>query len=511
MKLSYKILILITSIFFISCTEDPITSDTKIVDAYHQKYRPQIHFSSKYNWINDPNGLVYFDGEYHLFFQHNPFGSNWGYMSWGHAVSTDMIHWTQLDVALKPDANGDIFSGSIVIDKNNTAGFGANAMVAIYTSAGSKQTQSIAFSTDKGRKFIKFSGNPVLPNPNKGDFRDPKVFWHEDSNQWVMALATGQTMTLYKSSDLKTWTMLSEFGNGIGSHAGVWECPDLFPLKFENETKWVLLVSINPGGPSGGSAMQYFIGNFDGSTFKADNLAYPLWLDYGRDNYAGVTWNNIPETDGRKMLIAWMNNWDYAGDIPRYSTGTNGSRSGMTLPRELSLSKNASGNFVLKNKVIREFDNYASSWTDMVNEDLGVEKSYPVNMNQDKAYQLNLQLNNLINQDFILSLKNDSNEVCQIQLDNLNKKISFSRNNSGQIAFNNRFIGGSVAPAIWVDNLLTIDVYVDQSSVEVFVNDGLVSITNLVFPKSIYNKLSILPVNGTLSVKAKYRSFKSIW
>ena len=286
------------------------------------KWRQRYHFTPPVSWMNDPNGMVFYDGEYHLFYQHNPLGAEWGNMSWGHAISTDLMHWKQLNVALMPDHLGDIFSGCAVIDKNNTAGFGKDAMVAIYTSAGKVQSQSIAYSTDKGRTFTKYSANPVITNPGIADFRDPKVFWHNESNQWIMSLATKQTITFYGSANLKSWTRLSEFGDGIGSHGGVWECPDLVPLDYNGKTKWVLVVSINPGGPNGGSATQYFIGDFDGKTFRADALPYPLWMDYGRDNYAGVTWSNIPENDGRKIFMGWMSNWDYANNVPRLAASS---------------------------------------------------------------------------------------------------------------------------------------------------------------------------------------------
>ncbi len=384
-------------------------------------------------------------------------------------------------------------------------------MIAIYTSAGSTQSQSLAFSTDKGRTFIKFRDNPVLPNPNKSDFRDPKVFWHESTKQWIMSLATGQTISFYRSPNLKQWSKLSEFGAGVGSHDGVWECPDLFPLKFENETKWVLLVSINPGGPNSGSATQYFIGNFDGTTFKADNEPYPLWVDYGRDNYAGVTWDNIPDNDGRRIQIAWMNNWEYAGDIPQYSLGGNGSRSSMTLPRELALGKNSQGYLVLKNKVISEINNIASSWTTIADEQISIEKNYSLNLGGKKAYQIHLTCELMQEQMLTLSLMNDSNNISRILIDKLNQRISFFRNNSGMVSFSGQFSGSSYASFINSNSQVILDIYVDQSSIEVFVNDGELSLTNQVFPKSIYNKISIVPNVGTISINAKNRDFNSIW
>lgn len=508
---TFKYIFAIMLFTFFSCNQvaDPLDENEDI--SYMGKYRPQIHFSSKYNWINDPNGLIYFDGEYHLFFQHNPFGANWGFMSWGHAVSADLIHWTQLNVALKPDNLGDIFSGSVVIDKNNSAGFGENAMVAIYTSASDQQRQSIAFSTDKGRTFIKYRDNPVLSNPYKADFRDPKVFWHTESSQWIMSLATKQTITFYSSPNLKQWTKLSEFGENIGAQGGVWECPDLIPLTYEVKTKWVLLVSINPGGPNGGSATQYFIGDFDGKTFTADKRPYPLWLDYGRDNYAGVTWDNIPQNDGRRILIAWMNNWDYAGNTPQYSSGNNGARSSMTLPRELSLIKNANGNLTLKNKIVKEIENISNNWTSIANETIREKKIFSMDLNNKKAYQIQLESSVIKDQIITLTMMNENNEMCQIEIDNRNHRVSFSRKNSGYVSFSDRFVGSSVAPFYQNEPTITLDIYVDQSSIEFFVNDGALSFTNQIFPQSIYNKFSIEQNEASVTINAKYRTFERIW
>ena len=322
-------------------------------DSYNEQYRPQVHFTPAKNWINDPNGMVYADGTYHLFYQYNPQGNSWGNMSWGHATSTDLIHWTEKDVALTRDELGAIFSGSAVIDKNNTAGFGANAMIAIYTSAGDdgKQQQSIAYSTDGGKNFTRYSGNPVIKNDDD-NLRDPKVFWHEQSKQWVMALAKGWKMgvELYGSTDLKNWRHLSTFFVPLTGRPSLqWECPDL--LQFGD--KWVLLVSVNPGGPITGSGTMYFVGQFDGTTFTADDLSYPLWLDYGMDNYAGVTWSNMGD---RKVMIGWMNNWSYAGDVPCSPW-----RSAMTLPRELKLIE-YDGKPLLANTVVSEIDKAADSW-----------------------------------------------------------------------------------------------------------------------------------------------------
>jgi fructan beta-fructosidase len=308
-------------IIALSACQQNRSSENSSGMAVYETYRPQYHFTPQTGWMNDPNGMVYYEGEYHLFYQHYPDSTVWGPMHWGHAVSQDLIHWQHLPVALYPDKLGYIFSGSAVVDWNNTSGLGtaeAPPMVAIYTyhdPGGERQgridfqTQGIAYSVDKGRTWTKYEKNPVLPNPGIRDFRDPKVSWNEVSKQWVMTLAVKDHIEFYGSPDLKKWSKLSEFGNTIGAHGGVWECPDLFSLKDgEGNSKWVLFVSINPGGPQGGSATQYFIGNFDGKNFMPqDTLA--RWIDYGADNYAGVTWSDIPASDGRRLFIGWMSNW----------------------------------------------------------------------------------------------------------------------------------------------------------------------------------------------------------
>ena len=274
-------------------------------------WRPVYHFAPQWGWMNDPNGMVYKDGEYHLFYQYNPYGSRWGNMNWGHAISRDLVSWEHMPVAISPDGLGTIFSGSAVVDKNNTAGFGAGAIVAFYTQASARQMQSIAYSTDNGRTFKKYAGNPVLTG-EVADFRDPKVSWNESTQKWILTLAVGQEVRFYSSPNLKDWTYESNFGEGQGSHGGVWECPDLFelPVAGTNQKKWVLIVNINPGGPFGGSATQYFVGTFDGHKFVNESPKATKWMDFGKDHYATVTWSNAPQN--RVIALAWMSNWQYA-------------------------------------------------------------------------------------------------------------------------------------------------------------------------------------------------------
>jgi fructan beta-fructosidase len=462
---------------------------------YNEKYRPQFHFSPEHGWMNDPNGMVYLDGEYHLFYQYNPYGAVWGNMHWGHAVSTDLISWTYLPTVLTPDSLGAIFSGSAVIDVNNTAGFGENAMIAIYTSAGKVQAQSIAYSTDKGRTFTKYAKNPVLPNPGITDFRDPKVSWNEAANQWVMALATKQTVTFFGSPNLKDWTKLSEFGEGIGSHAAVWECPDLFPLSYQGKTKWVLIVSLNPGGPNGGSATQYFIGDFDGKTFKPDALPYPLWLDYGRDNYAGVTFSNIPKTDGRQIFMGWMSNWDYANQVP-----TKDFRSANTTPRELTIVNNGN-HLILSSYPVKEMSSLKGKSLDKPN--LLVDKEATITellKDNDGSYEIEMTIKPGNAEVFGFSLNNAKNETLKFNLDNTTGFLSIDRKKSGLTDFNDRFAMGMNAPLIKKD-AYRIRLLVDKASAELFINEGEITMTTLFFPSECMNQLKFYSQAGKFSIE----------
>ena len=462
---------------------------------YNEKYRPQFHFSPEYGWMNDPNGMVYLDGEYHLFYQYNPYGAMWGNMHWGHAVSTDLISWTYLPTVLTPDSLGAIFSGSAVIDVNNTAGFGKNAMVAIYTSAGKVQAQSIAYSTDRGRTFTKYTKNPVLPNPGITDFRDPKVSWNEQSKQWVMALATRNTVTFYGSQNLKEWTKLSEFGDGIGSHAAVWECPDLFPLTFQGKTKWVLIVSLNPGGPNGGSATQYFIGNFDGKSFKPDALPYPLWLDYGRDNYAGVTFNNIPATDGRRIFMGWMSNWDYANQVP-----TKYFRSANTSPRELKIVNNGK-HMILSSFPVVEMNKIKDKMIELPDLQVATNATIAELLEQnDGSYEINMSVKPDDAEVFGFSLGNSKGELLVFKFDNSTGFFSIDRKKSGLTDFNDRFAMGMSAPLI-KRAVYNVRLLIDRASAEIFINEGEITMTTLFFPVECMNQLRFFSRAGKISVE----------
>ena len=481
--------------------EQPAEPDNPSVGR-NEQYRPQVHFTPAKNWINDPNGMVYLNGTYHLFYQYNPQGNQWGNMSWGHATSTDLVHWTEQAVALTRDELGDIFSGSAIVIAPPTAPEGASIenattivppsggeggayMVALYTSASGAQQQSLAYSTDGGKSFTRYAGNPVIKNDDD-NLRDPKVFWHEQTRQLVMALAKGWKMGVefYGSTDLKSWRHLSTFFVPLAGRPSLqWECPDL--LQFGD--KWVLLVSVNPGGPILGSGTMYFTGQFDGTTFTADDRDYPLWLDYGMDNYAGVTWSN---TGNRKVMIGWMNNWQYAGDVPCSPW-----RSAMTLPRELSL-KEYDGKPLLCSTVISEIDQIADAW-----------QATTGDINAKDAYQLRIKLS--LDKNSTITLSNANDERFTIDINASARTLTAHRTaTTGKTSFNGTFsIPSMQAPLNVTGNSVTLDLFVDQSSIEVFTAEGTMSMTNLVFPTSIYNSATVTGADATL----QFRQLKSIW
>jgi fructan beta-fructosidase len=478
--------------------------------AYQEPHRLQFHFSPPEQWMNDPNGMVYFDGEYHLFYQHYPDDNIWGPMHWGHAISTDLVHWENLPIALYPDSLGYIFSGSAVVDKNNTSGFGTHGetpLIAVFTyhdpekeQAGSDrfQTQGIAFSVDKGRTWNKYENNPVLDNPGIRDFRDPKVFWHEEDQKWIMILAVKDRVHLYSSTDLKEWQMESEFGSSLGAHGGVWECPDLFPLSAGNTTKWVMLVSINPGGPNGGSATQYFVGDFDGKTFTADHQD-TRWLDYGPDNYAGVSWSNVSD---RRLFIGWMSNWSYATVVPTYRW-----RSAMTISRELNLIQ-VGQQFFVTSKPVEEYSSIVGEYKN--EEVINVDRSYLLSNQLDfsaSTFRLRFEAEP---KDFVIRLENSLDEYVLIGYQAGNNQFFIDRNQSGKRAFHQEFPRRSFAPRISTGENIIFDILVDVGSVELFADEGEVVMTALFFPNEPYREISIesedLQITGL-----KVASVQSIW
>ena len=484
------------------------------------KYRPQYHFTPEKGWMNDPNGLVYFAGEYHLFYQYYPDSTVWGPMHWGHALSRDLIHWKHLPVALFPDSLGYIFSGSAVVDKNNTSGFGSAGkvpLVAIYAihdpikeRSGSKtfENQGLAFSLDNGLTWTKYSGNPVLRNPGVRDFRDPKVFWHEKTGRWIMILAVHDKIHIYSSPDLKEWTLESDFGEGIGAHGGVWECPDLFTLKESGTEKWVMLVSINPGGPNGGSATQYFTGSFDGHKFIPDDTIIK-WIDYGPDNYAGVTWSDIPETDGRRIFLGWMSNWNYAPVVPATTW-----RSAMTLPRQLKL-KNDGGNHILISEPVIEVEalRIASKSAGFQLDGSAKEEELLDDSFDMSKCELAFDFN--FTGSFPDTLKivigNDKSEKLTIGVSFVSKTFFVNRKYSGNTNFSDSFARISTAP-YQPGKALKVKIFLDTSSSEVFVDGGRLVMTSLFFPSKEFSRLQLFSKGGgSLSGSCKFHELNSIW
>lgn len=424
-----------------------------------EKFRSIYHHTPVYGWMNDPNGMFYKDGVWHLYYQYNPYGSQWENMTWAHSTSTDLIHWKNHGEVIQPDALGTIFSGSSVVDKENTAGFGKDAVVAFYTSAGAAQTQSIAYSTDNGETFKKYVNNPILTS-DVPDFRDPNVFWNEEVKQWNLILAAGQQMNIYSSKNLKDWKYESSFGEGYGNHGGVWECPDLLKMG----DKWVLICNINPGGPFGGSATQYFVGSFDGHKFTCESKPeVTKWMDYGKDHYATVSFSNAP--DGRIVVLPWMSNWQYANQVP-----TQQFRSANGLPRDLGLYSYNGEDYVSVKPSPEVFAAF--------------EKK-PSGHLQPAAY---IEVTNIKSNASIV-LSNDKGERVTMVYDGKNATFSMDRTESGVTDFHSDFKAKTVAPTNGI--IKSMQIFIDRCSIEAFDTEGKVAMTNLVFPSKPYDKIIV--------------------
>jgi levanase/fructan beta-fructosidase len=499
------------SIGLYSCQDkgkEGATTQKEVAPAQSEEemaFRPNFHFTPDSGWMNDPNGMFYLDGTYHLFFQHNPDDNVWGPMHWGHATSTDLITWEEQPIALEPDEHGTIFSGSAVVDHNNTSGLGEGdipPVIAIFTyhdaeaaDAGRDdfQTQGIAYSLDKGKTWTKYDQNPVLRNPGIRDFRDPKVEWFEEEQKWIMSLAVQDHISFYSSPNLLEWEHESDFGQNLGGHGGVWECPDLFKMTVEDtgEEKWVLLVSINPGGPNGGSATQYFIGDFDGTTFTPDESIkeigeeHDYWIDFGKDNYAGVTWSNIPESDGRRLFIGWMSNWEYANEVP-----TEQWRSSMTIPRTLKLNKEGNTYRILSSPV-QELKQYYSTGVDqkeIVIQDSTILAGEDINLS--KAV-LSFDIPNLQEQRYEFALGNSKGDQLIFGYSGKDKKFFLNRGNSGLTEFKDVFGKEvSTAPRLSDAETLNVKVVLDKTSIEIFYDNGKTVMTEIFFPNEPFQTIS---------------------
>ena len=464
-----------------------------------EKYRPVYHHTPAYGWMNDPNGMFYKDGVWHLYFQHNPYGSVWGNLAWGHSTSTDLVHWQYEGDPVMADALGLIFSGSSVVDKDNTAGFGAGTIVSFYTSAksspwGDVQMQSMAYSTDGGKTFTKYDGNPVITSTAR-DFRDPKVFWYAPGKHWVMMLAVGQEMQIWSSADLKDWKYESSFGAKQGAHGGVWECPDLVELPVEGtkEKRWVLICNINPGGPFGGSATQYFVGTFDGKKFTNQFPTKTKWMDYGKDHYATVTFSNAP--DGRCVALGWMSNWQYAAVVP-----TKQYRSANTIARDLTLYRQG-GDLLLKSAPSKEIEKARSTKKSVPQ--FNVSDSYEIASlldGNDGAYEIEMEIKNNGAEKIAFTLQNAKGENVMMYYDTTTRQFVMDRSNSGETSFSPDFPAMTVAPAADVDDI-RLRLFVDRSSIEAFGDGGKFVMTNIVFPAEPYNKMTFESVRGSFTVK----------
>ena len=446
-----------------SCWKNMSFSDTFDMQNREQ-YRPVYHHTPAYGWMNDPNGMFYKDGVWNLYFQHNPYGSQWENMTWGHSTSTDLVHWKFQGDPVQPDALGTVFSGSAVVDKENTSGFGKGAVIALYTSAGESQTQSMVYSTDNGKTFTKYEGNPVITS-NVPDFRDPHMFWNEDIKKWNMILAAGQHMEIYTSDNLKDWKLESSFGETYGNHGGVWECPDLMKMKVRgtNKEKWMLICNINPGGPFGGSATQYFIGDFDGHKFTCESKPeVTKWMDYGKDHYATVTFDNAP--DGRRVAIAWMSNWQYANQVPTLQY-----RSGNSIPRDLGL-----------------FEYKGETYCSVVpSPEMTAARSKKATKSLSESCEMVVNLKG----NATITLSNDKGEKVVMLYDAKAETFSMDRTKSGKMDFSNDFAATTKAPTY--GKISQLRIFIDKSSIEVFDAEGKMAMTNLVFPTKPYNKVTV--------------------
>lgn len=484
-----------------ACWRGIVLADT-FDTANREKYRPAFHHTPRYGWMNDPNGMFYKDGRWHLYYQYNPYGSKWQNMTWGHSVSDDLVNWEHLPEAIRPNGLGSVFSGSCAVDHDNTAGFGSDAVIALYTSAGTSQMQSLASSTDDGLTFNIYPSNPVLTLESEA--RDPKVFWNDSTKEWnmILAHALDHEMLIFSSPDMKSWTLQSSFGKGLGAQGGVWECPDLFelPVAGTDEKKWVLLCNINPDGPFGGSGTQYFVGDFDGKTFKADTDAAgdvsTKWLDYGKDHYATVTWSDAP--DGRRVALGWMSNWQYAADVPTMQF-----RSANTLPREMGLFRAPDGEVYASSAPSPELEALRGKLAAKVKKTTVGRKarSFALPSENGGICEILMDIEASKAKTVNIVFSNSQGEKVVMQYDPAAATLSFDRTQSGITDFSEGFPAVTVTPTHEASGRIALRIFVDRSSMEVFGNDGEFVMTNLVFPRTPYTALSVSTEGGNAKVE----------
>jgi fructan beta-fructosidase len=516
---NFKFAILLITFLICSCrpgqNENNI-GESLISDEYKELNRPQFHFSPQEMWMNDPNGMVYHNGEYHLFYQFYPDSTVWGPMHWGHAVSPDMVHWEHLPIALYPDSLGYIFSGSAVMDNENTSGLGVGGkgpMIAIFTHhdpVGEKakgndfQYQSIAYSNDDGRTWTKYSGNPVVKNPGIRDFRDPKVIWDETNQQWVMVFAAYDKALFYSSKNLIDWKKTGDFG--IEGDNRLWECPDLFPIKVEEtgELKWVLIVSIQQQAPNGGTATGYFVGDFDGDAFIGD-YTNQKWLDYGTDNYALVTWSDIPESDGRRLGLGWMSNWQYAQVVP-----TDPWRSAMTLPRSLTLHYE-NGGYELRNNPVKEMEALEKEKRTIPAQKISDGLTL-VDDNKESLYRLDLTFKKPTSGMIALKASNSKGEYVYFGYNVKDNTYFIDRTHSGKVNFSDDFADYHTGVSNYLNDEVSMTIFLDWSSIEIFGDKGRTVMTDIYFPSEPYGKIEIeTEFNDVDLISAHIKPLKGIW
>ena len=482
-------------------------------NLYKEKYRPQFHFSPAKNWTNDPNGLVYFNGDYHLFYQYNPFGNRWGHMSWGHAVSKDLVHWKHLPLAIPEKDSVMIFSGSAVVDENNTSGFakipGQIPMVAIYTAHISyaanpdnyRQEQHIAYSLDRGRTWTKYMGNPVL-DLHKRDFRDPKVFWYAPQKKWIMlvVLPHEHIVQFYSSADLKKWDHLSNFGPA-GDINDIWECPDLVQVPVEGNSgiyKWVLFNSQQ-------TTMQYFVGDFNGTKFTNENPANKIFRpDYGPDYYAAVTYNHLP-AHYPPILLGWANNWKYANDIPTFPW-----KSEMSLPRELKLKKQ-NNEWLLIQQPVAAIKNLRWGLFSEKNISVNGKQQLPI---RSQKFEMEVVFQPTPNSSAGIQLATRGSHFFIVGYDVANQKLFIDRSRGSDTSFNKNFDSlsryeTSLAPQ---NGKITLHVFFDNSIIEIFANDGVAVMTVQIFPGKTDNEIGLFSDGTETNFESvKIWKIKSAW
>jgi len=506
-------------------------------DSYDQPWRPQYHFTPSHNFMNDPNGMVFYKGEYHLFYQYNPEGQVWGHMSWGHAVSTDMVHWQHLPLAIPEDPNYMIYSGSAVVDWNNSTGLckstdpkDQSCLIAIYAADyhQKREKMHIAYSNDRGRTWTNYKGNPVI-DVDAADFRDPKVFWYAPQKKWVLVavLADHRKALFFSSPDLRQWTKMSEFGPA-DDDSGQWECPDLLELPIEGtkETRWVLIINRNPGAPAGGTGVRYLIGQFDGTHFvEKESAGQKLWADYGKDFYATNSFNDMPKGEERKIWMGWTSNWQYAKDEPTVLW-----RGAQSTPRSLSLRWVVNKNPTLSQKKGQDVAPASLAERELLMVQAPVQelqglRGKPFSLKSANIATANQKLATVHGETYEIEAEVEPGDASEMGL-RLRKggdvetvvgvvpatnTLFVDRTKSGDVSFSKDF-SGRFSTTLSDTKRVKLHIFVDRSSVEVFANDGEKVMTDRIYPPAGSTGIELYATGGTGKVVSlTVWQLQSIW